>query len=1211
LKQFTLPALVIFISLIKTTAAFSQKVLPAGSSQRCGTTDRVETMFRLNPGLRNIPNQRIPSTNNNYRTETIVNVPVVIHIVLTNPWIVTDADVQGQIDRLNLDYSGLNPDTSNAGSFVGLRGHSQIQFCLARRTPGGQLTNGVERLVSSAGSDVNLASDPIKHAAQGGLDVWDPNSYLNIWVGVDISGQGILGYAQFPGTTPVNEDGVFLNYQSFGGSACYTISVYNKGRTGTHEVGHYFGLFHIWGDENACNGDDFQNLSAAGSSVTLPANLANGPGQGNTASDIGDTPNQAAATTNCPGGVTTDACAGMPDGKMYQDYMDYTQDACYSMFTKKQVERMEWVLDNARTSLKTSLGCQPPASTVSLDALPFQSVNPGGMEAVGCTATSYPSVFGCASTIQPKLRIKNNGLTAITSVTAGYRYDNGAAVSNSFVVNIPVGGTTVVTLPSLVLSTGSHALKFFTSNPNSGADQTPANDTLISNFTVAGSVALPITEQFTGATFPPAGWTINNPDAGITWARWTGTSPNGVPYSSPGSAWLDVFSYSATGQKDFLWSPSLAVSNPADSIILTFQVAHRQFSSTNDTLELVYSSDCGVTWQRLGGYYKWSGGAGANALATVTPSCPNCDFGPSSLAQWRQERIGILPSSLGSPANLMIGWKTTNEFGNNIFIDDINITEIYLPPTITSFTPVTGVPGTTVNITGTNFSNTAANNTVFFGAVKAAVNTATSTSLSVTSPAGATFQPLTVLNKDSKLMGSASKPFITTFDNPLINGISSNFYEFKTNLATGTSPRQVVMADLDADGKSELISADFSGDSITIFRNISTGGVLSASSFAAGFKLYSPTGPINLATGDLDGDGKPDIVVVNATSGTASVYRNIYTSGTLGVASFTAVATFPCGTNPGDISIADLDKDGKPDLAITSPTDNTIAVLKNNSTTGTISFLAKQNFTVNTGPNSVTIADFDGDGKLDLASTNGATNVLSVLRNTTTAGTMSFAVKVDFASDNTAGPVEVVDLDDDGKPEMIILDSVTNILSVFRNTSTSGVINASSFGAKIDFTTGTKPVGLAVADMDGDGHADIVYTNSGSNTFSVLRRNSSPGPINVSSFDSPTNFTTANVPGRLALGDLDGDGIPEVNITGFSTNVISIWQLRPVYTFKGTGNWSIASNWANNKMPPGTLPSGHEIIINPSSGNSVKDIPVILSAGSKLTVMPGKTLMVP
>ena len=246
------------------------------TERKCATMDKVAYRLQHDPVARAIANSKpvlpvLPGGATTYRTAAIVTIPVVVHIVMGNPYLVTDADVASQIARLNLDFSGLNPDSTNSGTFQSVRGHSQIRFTLARRTPAGQLTNGIERRVSGTGSNANLATDPIKFTAQGGLDVWDPNSYLNLWIGNDNSGDGILGYAQFPGTGPANEDGVFLNVQSFGEATCSNVAVYNRGRTGTHEVGHYLGLFHIWGDEDACVGDDFENLTAAGSTCVLPA----------------------------------------------------------------------------------------------------------------------------------------------------------------------------------------------------------------------------------------------------------------------------------------------------------------------------------------------------------------------------------------------------------------------------------------------------------------------------------------------------------------------------------------------------------------------------------------------------------------------------------------------------------------------------------------------------------------------------------------------------------------------------------------------------------------------------------------------------------------------------------------------------------------------------------------------------------------------------
>src|ERR1035437_3858342 len=210
------------------------------------------------------------------------------------------------------------------------------------------------------------------------------------------------------------DDGVFINAISWGNNPCYTAPGYNLGRSAVHETGHYLGLLHNWGDDGtACTGDDFKSLTSVGSSCNLPAGLFNPVGQGNTASDIGDTPNQSSETLDCPSGIVTDSCSSTPPGKMYEDYMDYTQDACYSMFTKKQVERMEWILDNCRSGLKTSVGGTIPGGAVTIDASPYQSVNPGGSEVVGCTSFAYQSTIPCPGNFIPKVRIRNNGLNTL------------------------------------------------------------------------------------------------------------------------------------------------------------------------------------------------------------------------------------------------------------------------------------------------------------------------------------------------------------------------------------------------------------------------------------------------------------------------------------------------------------------------------------------------------------------------------------------------------------------------------------------------------------------------------------------------------------------------------------------------------------------------------------------------------------------------------
>jgi len=664
---------ILFAFLCGPTSA--QLLLANGKKiTRCATMQRVEKLIQNNVLTKAAPNSRTsnpPSGQvlSTYRLQAVVTVPVVVHIVLPNPYLVTDADVQAQIDRLNLDYAGINPDSTNApAAFLALRGHSQIQFCLAKRTPDGRLTSGIERRVSSTGSNA-FGEDPIKFTAKGGLDQWDPASYLNLWVGDDVSGGDILGYSSFPGMSPANEDGVFINYKSWGGNSCYTIPEYNKGRTATHEIGHYFGLLHIWGDDDGCDGDDFRNLTEVGSSCSLPAGLFNPPGQGNTPADIGDTPNQGSETTNCPSGTVIDSCSKTAPGKMYQNHMDYSLDACLTMFTKKQVERMEWVVDNCRATLKTSLGCQPPVSSVTRDAAPLESVNPGGVELNGCETKTYPSVILCAGAFTPKVRIVNNTGIPLTSVTVGYQLDDGAPVTQTINLNLALGVTTVVSFPSISVTAGNHQVKFFTSNPNGAADQISSNDTLTVSFTVNGTASVPFREDFTGNTFPPPNWSIFNPDGDITWQR------SSIGNGNAGSAYMNTFNYEENDEIDDLISPRISYSSAGiDSVKLTFDLAAATYSDPNDvsitmdTLQILVTTDCGNTFTSV--YKKW----GKELRSVDTPKTD--EFFPAP-GQWRKESVDLTAFANQSPVQIV--FRVINNFENNIFIDNVNLITSAVP----------------------------------------------------------------------------------------------------------------------------------------------------------------------------------------------------------------------------------------------------------------------------------------------------------------------------------------------------------------------------------------------------------------------------------------------------------------------------------------------------------------------------------------------------
>ena len=659
--------LFIFLLSLHLIATAQKKQNQVAAVTRCFTMERVQQYLHANPTAK-LPGQQSlfktakKNTDNLRGTgiEDIVSIPVIFHIVLPNPYTITDAVVQSQINELNLAFSGLNADSTNAVNFYPVRGHSaKIRFVLAKRTPSGTVSNGIDRIKSSAASNVNLAIDPIKRTSLGGADVWDPAFYLNFWIGNDISGKNVLGYAQFPGAGFAADDGVFCNQQSFGSSSC-NINTYNKGRTIVHEVGHYFGLYHIWGDEDECSGDDFRSLSESGSSVVLPANLFNVPGQGNTPTDIGDTPNQGANTTACLSGTVTDDCTAAGLGKMYQNYMDYTPDNCYSLFTNKQVERMEWIADNERSGFKNSLGGTTPAGAVTLDVSPYESVNPGGIEAIGCSSFEYPSVFACPDSIVPKIRIRNNGTQAVTSVTVGLKINGVDQIPVTISIagaGLAFGETKVVSFPLTNILSGTNNFKFYTYNVNGAAnDLVTSNDTLTSTLSIANGSSLPVFEGFESLPFPSLKWSVYNPDGDATWTRFNSGS------NSSSSMFIDNFSKNNIGLFDELRTPKFLLPT-TDSVIISFDLAHKTYPGLNDQLSILVSNDCETTWTTV---YSKSGDslatAGSTTLGYISPGVDD----------WKNQKITI-GGGLVSAGQMVVAIRNTGDYGNNIFIDNINI----------------------------------------------------------------------------------------------------------------------------------------------------------------------------------------------------------------------------------------------------------------------------------------------------------------------------------------------------------------------------------------------------------------------------------------------------------------------------------------------------------------------------------------------------------
>jgi len=450
------------------------------------------------------------------------------------------------------------------------------------------------------------------------------------------------------------------------------------------------------------------------------------------------------------------------------------------------------------------------------------------------------------------------------------------------------------------------------------------------------------------------------------------------------------------------------------------------------------------------------------------------------------------------------------------------------PPTVTSFTPMFGPAGTTVKIIGNSFNTTPANNVVYFGATKATVTAATSSTLTVTAPVGATYQYISVTDPTYPGTAYSTKQFLETFS--CGGAIGSGSFSVKSDITSGTKPNGNGECDLDGDGKMDMVTANGTSNTISVFRNTSTIGSIS---FAAKVDYTTGTAPTNVAFGDFNGDGKMDIAVCNITSGTVSVFKNTCSVGTI---SFAAKVDFTVGTNPWMLTVNDMNADGQPDIIVGNKGAANVGILRNTSSGPTISFAAQVTFATATLPFGVAVGDLDGDGRPDVVTANEGSNSISVLRN---LGGLSFAAKVDFTTGSLPVSVAIGDLDGDGYPDIASANGTA--ISVFKNTGNL-TININTFATKVDFTVGSSPWCVAMADLDGDGKPDLAVANTSDNTVSLLKNTSTTGVIDATSFAAKVDLTAGTTPYCVALGDLDGDGKPDVAAANSASNTVSCFR---------------------------------------------------------------------
>ncbi|MFY8187277.1 MAG: M43 family zinc metalloprotease [Flavobacterium sp.] len=315
-----------------------------------------ETNEMVSQIIENQKNARISNNEVEGGTNVLV-IPVVVHVIHNGDAYglnenIRDEQVISQITVLNQDFRRMQGTPGFNSDAVGA--DVEIEFCLAKRDPNGQTTTGIDRVQLTAASYTSIgAVEAIKP-----ITIWDPNQYMNIWV-VNLGNSDLLGYAQFPNNSAsqASTDGVVIGHRYFGSRTLYPqgtyTSPYDRGRTTTHEVGHFLGLIHIWGDNSSCTvnaTDSFKDFCP-------------------------DTP--AAANDNGTCGVF-DSCPSSPGFDMVENYMDYTNDSCMNIFTQNQRTRMRTYLTtfNRRQQLLTSLGCVVPLSTPAFELIHGLNVYP-------------------------------------------------------------------------------------------------------------------------------------------------------------------------------------------------------------------------------------------------------------------------------------------------------------------------------------------------------------------------------------------------------------------------------------------------------------------------------------------------------------------------------------------------------------------------------------------------------------------------------------------------------------------------------------------------------------------------------------------------------------------------------------------------------------------------------------------------------------------
>ena len=559
-------------------------------------------------------------------------IAVVVHVIHNDEAYgvgvnITDEQIFSQIEVLNEDFRRMNADTLDTQpEFLAVASKLNVEFVLARQDENGQPTNGIIR---KKGPKTTYNITVADRELLSEVSQWDPDIYLNIWV-TDLAGQNI-GLAQFPDfgesqdpnglpglddkPNKSNEatDGLVIDYQAFGSvekvPGLNLKPQYNLGRSATHEIGHFFGLLHVWGD-GGCSVDDF----------------------------VSDTPN---SDTDYLGNCNASGFISCGSNDMYQNYLYYTDDACMNIFSGGQVGRMEIILQYAprRASLRNSIGTEYP-QTFNFD-LAIVSVN-------------SPGKVVCEGNVSPSVTVKNNGENAVKNFDIILILNDAQTIYNYIGDSIKSGEVVVLEFDQLVLSDGIYNITF--ELINLPEDDEPLNNSIAYVFAVDGQEDfIPLRQQFDVPDLEATNWIAINEDDDIGWKI------NDIRYNigSNTAAYINFFNYEERRQIDWLVSPLLDFSEAIEAS-MKFKASYAKNSVFNDQLQVVVAEGCDGFFDRVLQTYNSDNLSVTNSVSFWEPQSRN---------DWKELSIDL--NEFAGKNDIRVAFKAVNDFGNNLYIDDI------------------------------------------------------------------------------------------------------------------------------------------------------------------------------------------------------------------------------------------------------------------------------------------------------------------------------------------------------------------------------------------------------------------------------------------------------------------------------------------------------------------------------------------------------------